>query len=105
MVSSCLDDFIMYKPQRVAIHAISAIPDPTNSQNSANSHASECVQNTINTADSSENRHTYLFVLSGNEGGGTYICDTADLEHAREALLKRYGNRLIVVTRIGDCSD
>ena len=46
-------------------------------------------------------RHAYQFKLKNGEGGGTYICDTPDLEEARDNLLKRYGRRLLAMTKIG----
>ena len=42
--------------------------------------------------------HAYQFVLRGNEGGGTYLTDESDLDAARYQLLKRYGDRLLLVT-------
>jgi hypothetical protein len=46
--------------------------------------------------DSKPRRYVYRFKLHGNEGGGTYIT-SGDLETARAALLKRYGDRLALV--------
>ena len=40
--------------------------------------------------------HAYRYKLHGNSGGGTYIT-SGDLEAARAALLKRYGDRLALV--------
>ena len=40
--------------------------------------------------------HAYRYKLHSNEGGGVYIT-SGDLEAARAALLKRYGDRLALV--------
>ena len=53
-------------------------------------------------SEPSKVRHAYQFVLRGGEGSGTYICDTSDLEQARNELLKQYGDRLMVVTKTND---
>lgn len=42
-------------------------------------------------------RYAYRFKLVGNQGGGIHISDESDLKKAKEALEKRYGNRLVVV--------
>ena len=49
--------------------------------------------------DSRPRRYTYRFRLHSNEGGGLYLTDEADLERARDSLLKRYGERLVLVAR------
>ena len=50
-------------------------------------------------SDSRPKRYSYRFRLHGNEGGGLYITDDANLERARGSLLKRYGRRLAVLVR------
>jgi hypothetical protein len=99
-MSSCLDEFILYTSVKAAIRAIPAIPDPVSSQNSRNSHPSGFIQNKDTYPNPPESRHAYQFVLRGGEGGGVYICDTPDLEQARNDLLKRYGNRLLATTKV-----
>lgn len=42
-------------------------------------------------------RHAYRYVLRGNEGGGIYISDELNLDTARRDLMKRYGDRLLLV--------
>jgi hypothetical protein len=99
-MSSCLDEFILYKPERVAIRAIPAISDPVSSRNSANSHVPESLQNKINTAELSGFRHAYRFKLRDGEGGGTYLTEESDLNIARQELVKRYGDRLLLVSKM-----
>jgi len=43
-------------------------------------------------------RWAYTFRLKNNDGCGTYLTDESDLDAARYQLLKRYGDRLLLVT-------
>jgi hypothetical protein len=49
-------------------------------------------------SDSRHRCYSYRFRLHNNEGGGIYITDAGNLETARWELLKRYGDRLALVT-------
>jgi hypothetical protein len=42
----------------------------------------------------------YAFRLKNNEGGGMYITHASDLEVARRDLMKRYGDRLLLVGKL-----
>ena len=97
-MSSVLDKYILYKHQGGAIRAIPAITDPCSSQSSANSRPLAFVQNKKNEHESAKPRHAYYFRLKNNGGGGTYLTDESDLDAARYQLLKRYGDRLLLVT-------
>ena len=49
-------------------------------------------------SESRPRRYSYRFRLHADEGAGIYITDEADLEHARDCLARRYGDRLALVT-------
>ena len=46
-----------------------------------------------------EPRHAYQYILKNGEGGGIYITG-ASLDTARRDLLKRYGDRLLLVGKV-----
>jgi hypothetical protein len=52
----------------------------------------------IKNTGSSTKCQSYHFVLRGDEGGGIYLTEESDLDAARNQLLKRYGDRLLLVT-------
>ena len=49
----------------------------------------------------SKPRHAYQYILKDGGGGGMYITPD-DLGLARQELLRRYGDRLVVVTKTGE---